>query len=34
MPMYSAKHNVKFKTKITFENKAMLQVQYLNGDLK
>lgn len=34
MPMYSAKHVVKLKTEITFENKAVLHVQYLNRDLR
>ena len=34
MPMHSAKHDVKLKTKITFENKAVLHVQYLNRDLR
>lgn len=34
MTMYSAKHDVKLKTKITFENKAVLHVQYLNRDLR
>lgn len=34
MPMYSAEHDAKLKTKITLEDEAVLNKQYLIGNIK